>query len=77
MGEYARIQMAEDARRMFGGEWEPEDFEDEPRTSTKPRCPKCGKYFRVHLAVRDHMRDKHKTTEAAHGISAAAIGAAK
>ena len=26
MGEYARIQMAEDARRMFGGDWEPEDF---------------------------------------------------
>ena len=22
-------------------------------------CPKCGKKFRVHLAVRDHMRDKH------------------
>lgn len=20
-------------------------------------CPKCGKKFRVHLAVRDHMRD--------------------
>ncbi len=61
MGEYARIQMAEDARRMFGGEWEPEDFEDEPRTtSKKPTCPKCGKHFRVHLAVRDHMRDKHQ-----------------
>lgn len=25
-------------------------------------CPKCGKKFRVHLAVRDHMRDKHKAT---------------
>ena len=61
MGEYARIQMAEDARRMFGGEWEPEDFEDGPRTMSKrPSCPKCGKLFRVHLAVKDHMRDKHK-----------------
>lgn len=62
MGEYARIQMAEDSRRMFGGEWEREDFEDAPRTTTKkPTCPKCGKHFRVHLAVRDHLRDKHKT----------------
>jgi hypothetical protein len=26
MGEYARIQMAEDARRMFGGNWEPDIF---------------------------------------------------
>jgi hypothetical protein len=58
MGEYARIQMAEDARRMFGGDWEPEDFEDEP-TRKPPSCPKCGKKFRVHLAVRDHLRDKH------------------
>ena len=60
MGEYARIQMAADAKRMFGGDWEPEDFEDEPRPPMKkPVCPKCGKQFRVHLAVRDHMRDKH------------------
>jgi hypothetical protein len=59
MGEYARIQMAEDARRMFGGDWEPEDFEPEPVKAKRPVCPKCGKKFRVHLAVRDHMRDKH------------------
>ena len=63
MGEYARIQMAEDARRMFGGDWEPEDFESEPVKAKKPVCPKCGKKFRVHLAVRDHMRDKHGIAE--------------
>lgn len=60
MGEYARIQMAEDARRMFGGEWGPEYFENEPVKAKLPACPRCGKKFRVHLAVRDHMRDKHK-----------------
>lgn len=59
MGEYARIQMAEEAKRMFGGDWEPEDFESEPAKARRPLCPKCGKKFRVHLAVRDHMRDKH------------------
>lgn len=67
MGEYARIQMAKDARRMFGGDWEPEDFETEPVKAEPvkaktPMCPKCGKKFRVHLAVRDHMRDKHAIT---------------
>ena len=60
MGEYARIQMAEDARRMFGGDWEPEDFEDAPPANLKPVCARCGKKFRTHLAVRDHARDKHK-----------------
>lgn len=59
MGEYARIQMAEDARRMFGGEWWPEDFENEQAKEKRPVCQKCGKKFRVHLAVRDHTRDKH------------------
>jgi len=60
MGEYARIQMVEDSRRMFGGDWETEDFEDKPRTtSKKPTCPKCGKRFGGHPAVRDHLRDKH------------------
>lgn len=61
MGEYARIQMAEDARRLYGGDWEPEDFETEPVNARPPLCPKCGKRFRAHLAVRDHMRDKHKS----------------
>jgi hypothetical protein len=61
MGEYARIQMAEDARRMFGGEWAPEDFEPEPAKVKHPTCPKCGKKFRIHLAVRDHLRDYHKS----------------
>lgn len=70
MGEYARIQMAEDARRMFGGDWEPEDFEDDRPPVRKPICPKCGKKFIAHVSVRDHMRDKH-------GIAAAsAVGAA-
>jgi hypothetical protein len=64
MGEYARIQMAEDARRMSGGDWEPGDFENKPAKAKKPVCPKCGKNFRVHLAVRDHMRDKHSTAVA-------------
>ena len=59
MGEYARQQMAADARRMFGGDWEPEDFEDAPRTVKKPVCPKCQKKFKTHLGVRDHLRDKH------------------
>ena len=60
MGEYARIQMAKDAFRLFGGEWEPEDFETDPVKAKPPLCPKCGKRFRAHLAVRDHMRDKHQ-----------------
>jgi len=66
MGEYARIQMAEEASSMFGGDWEPEDFEGETETvkAKKPVCPKCGKKFRVNLAVRDHMRDKHGDTTA-------------
>jgi hypothetical protein len=63
MGEYARIQMAEDAKRMIGGDWEPEDFERDPVTAKRPVCPKCGKMFRVHLAVRDHMRDKHSAVQ--------------
>lgn len=59
MGEYARQQMADDARRMFGGDWEAEDFEDAPRKAKPPVCPKCQKKFKSHLGVRDHMRDKH------------------
>ena len=65
MGEYARIQMAKDARRMFGGDWEPEDFDSEPVKAKRPVCPKCGKAFRVPIAVRDHMRDKHEILSAA------------
>ena len=65
MGEYARIQMADDARRMFGGDWEPEEFEAEPVNAPRPVCPKCGKKFRVCFAVRDHLRDKHKHKQAA------------
>jgi hypothetical protein len=64
MGEYARIQMAEEARRMFGGDWEPEDFENEPVKAKRPVCPKCGKKFRTHSAVRNHMRDKHAIAKA-------------
>lgn len=59
MGEYAREQAARDAKRMFGGEWGPEDFEDAPRKAKPPVCQKCGKKFKTHLAVRNHTRDKH------------------
>jgi hypothetical protein len=48
---------------MCGGDWDPEDFERDPVTAKRPVCPKCGKMFRVHLAVRDHMRDKHPAAQ--------------
>lgn len=57
MGEYARIQMAKDAARLFGGEWDEEDFA-EPPPKKKPKCPVCGRTFRTHLALGQHMRDK-------------------
>lgn len=64
MGEYALIQAAADANRMFGGDWQPEDFDEATTKAKRPACPKCGKKFRVHLAVRDHMRDKHVAAQA-------------
>ena len=27
--------------------------------SNEPKCPKCGRAFRLQQAVSDHMRDKH------------------
>lgn len=48
---------------MFGGDWEPEDFENNVPAKKRPLCPKCGKIFRTHFAVRDHMRDKHKLVD--------------
>ncbi len=66
MGEYARIQMAEDARRMFGGDWEPEDFESPPKR-IRPACPRCGKKFNAQASVEQHARDKHKPKAATTG----------
>lgn len=60
MGEYAIDQMMVDFKKQTGIEPERSWFEDEPRAPVKSLvCPKCGKKFRVHLAVRDHLRDKH------------------
>jgi len=60
MGEYAIDQMMSDYKRMTGIDADRAYFEDEPRQpGKKPVCPKCGKTFRAHLAVRDHMRDYH------------------
>lgn len=61
MGEYAVDQMMRDFERMTGTKAERCDFESEKRTAKKPYCPKCGKKFGAHIAVRDHMRDKHAT----------------
>ena len=72
MGEYARQQMADDARRMFGGDWEPEDF-DSPPKRIRPACQRCGKKFNSQAGVEQHARDKHKHKPkiAAHTGSAA------
>lgn len=59
MGEYAIDQMICDHQRMFGYTPERSDFESPIRTHKRPVCPKCGKKFKAHIAVRDHMRDKH------------------
>ena len=59
MGEYAIDQMMLDYKRMTGVDAARSDFESEVRTMKKPICPKCGKNFKAHIAVRDHMRDKH------------------
>lgn len=60
VGEPAKTQIAEDFRRMFGGEWTPEDFDDDlPPKKTKPYCPMCGKKFNMPTAVDHHLRDKH------------------
>jgi hypothetical protein len=63
MGEYAIDQMMLDFKRMTGIDAKRSDFESEKRTSKKPICPKCGKKFGAHIAVRDHMRDKHASQE--------------
>lgn len=68
MGEYAIDQMMLDYKRMTGTEADRSDFEDCDRPHKQlPACPKCGKKFRVHLAVRDHLRDKHGITGGSHG----------
>jgi len=59
MGEYAIDQMMLDYERMTGVKPYRSDFESERRSVKKPICPKCGKKFKAHIAVRDHMRDKH------------------
>ena len=59
MGEYAIDQMMLDYKRITGVDASRSDFESEVRTMKKPVCPKCGKKFKAHIAVRDHMRDKH------------------
>jgi len=59
MGEYAIDQMILDCKRLHGYTPERSDFESEVRTVKTPICPKCGKTFKAHIAVRDHMRDKH------------------
>ena len=65
MGEYAIDQMMLDYKSLTGVEADRSDFESEARTAKKPVCPKCGKKFGAHLAVRDHMRDKHAASTVA------------
>jgi hypothetical protein len=60
MGQYAEDQYRRDNIRMFGFDPGAGCLEDDKPRALKPACPKCGKKFRVHLAVRDHMRDFHK-----------------
>jgi hypothetical protein len=60
--------MAEDAKRMFGGSWEPGDFEpSQAKVKLLPSMKriKCGKKFKKHSAVSDHMRDKHMISTSA------------
>ena len=59
MGDYAVDQMMLEFNEVTGITGERSDFESEVRTLKKHICPKCGKRFKAHIAVRDHMRDKH------------------
>ena len=59
MGEYADDQYRRDVQRMHG--FDPGSmYDDDKPQSEWPRCPKCGKQFRVHLAIRDHIRNQHQ-----------------